>query len=77
MVLVEQAFMLGSIFVSLMAFWLVPDLEGGNWRWLIVIVTLPIIPSIFMIQFYSIESPLFLAETKQYAKAVENINIIA
>lgn len=74
---IELFFTLGQIFIALMALVIVPDLNSENWRVLMVVSVLPVIPAIGLVYLYLLESPLDLAKNRKYEEAIENLNRIA
>ena len=69
--------MLGQAYVMILGLVLTPEPETANWRLLLALTVLPVVPAIILVFLFMIESPLYLARTQQYEKAVLNLERIA
>ena len=70
-------FQLGMLSIVLLAFWLIPDLDSGNWRMMVIIASIPSGVSFVLQLFWMDESPRYLALNQEFEKANLILNKIA
>jgi len=70
-------FQVGMLSVVLLAFWLIPDLDSGNWRLLLILVSIPSGVSLLLQIFWGDESPRYEAINERFDRAVEILNKMA
>jgi len=70
-------FQVGMLFVVLLAFWLIPSLDSGYWRELIMIASIPSGISVFFQLLWIDESPRYAALNQKFEYAAFILNKIA
>lgn len=73
----EIFFILGQILVVLFTLALTPDLEGGNWRLVLILTAIPPTLGLFVSCLGILETPIFLLKHNRPEEAVDVLNRIA
>jgi putative MFS transporter len=77
MISLELFFVAGQIFAVLMALWLIPNLEGHNWRYLLLCSAIPMGVSAVSLHFGVVESPFFYSSKGQPTESLASLSFIA
>lgn len=77
MISLELFFVIGQISAVLFAFWLIPDLEGHNWRYLLLCSAIPMGVASVSLHFGVVESPYFFTSKGNSEEAIASLNFIA
>eukprot|EP00359_Climacostomum_virens_P010687 CAMPEP_0204911178 /NCGR_PEP_ID=MMETSP1397-20131031/9574_1 /ASSEMBLY_ACC=CAM_ASM_000891 /TAXON_ID=49980 /ORGANISM="Climacostomum Climacostomum virens, Strain Stock W-24" /LENGTH=327 /DNA_ID=CAMNT_0052081639 /DNA_START=425 /DNA_END=1405 /DNA_ORIENTATION=- len=77
MISLELFFVFGQIAAVLMAFLLIPDLVGHNWRYLLLCSAIPMGISAVSLHFGVVESPFFYSSKGYGEESVASLNLIA